>query len=139
MDASLSRRDLFHVAGAAALRVRRLRAPVCGRVAGLRPDARRRQGHPQDLPGRGRGHRRRRMRRLAQIGVGYVLTGGPRMPWTEADIRGRMEQYKAGGLTLCNLMISGFDDVIWGRPGADAADRERHPVDSCRRQGRPAR
>ena len=47
-------------------------------------------------------------------------SGGPKIPWSEADIRSRMERFKAGGLTLCNLMISGFDDVIWGRPGADA-------------------
>jgi mannonate dehydratase len=60
------------------------------------------------------------MRRLKQIGVDYVLTGGPKIPWSEADVRGRIEQFKAGGLTLYNMMISGFDDVIWGRPGADA-------------------
>ena len=60
------------------------------------------------------------MRRVKQIGVDYVLTGGPRIPWDEADIRARIDRFKAGGLTLCNMMISGFDDVIWGRPGADA-------------------
>jgi mannonate dehydratase len=59
------------------------------------------------------------LRRVKQVGVNYVLTGGPRVPWTEADIRARMDQYKTAGITLCNLMISGFDDVIWGRPGAD--------------------
>ena len=42
------------------------------------------------------------------------------IPWSEADIRARIEQFKAGGLTLYNLMISGFNDVIWGGPGADA-------------------
>jgi mannonate dehydratase len=60
------------------------------------------------------------MRRLKQIGVDYVLMGGPRIPWDEADIRSRIERFKAGGITLCNLMISGFNDVIWGRPGAGA-------------------
>ena len=60
------------------------------------------------------------MRRVKQIGVDYVLTGGPAIPWTEADIRARIDRYKAGGLTLFNLMISGFNDVIWDRPGADA-------------------
>ena len=68
-------------------------------------------GGPLDEPG---------MRRLKQIGVDHVLTGGPRIPWSEGDVRNRIEQLKAGGLTLCNLMISGFDDVIWGRPGAEA-------------------
>jgi mannonate dehydratase len=60
------------------------------------------------------------MRRLKQIGVDYVLMGGPSIPWDEADVRRRIEQFAAGGLTLCNLMITGFNDVIWGRPGADA-------------------
>jgi mannonate dehydratase len=59
------------------------------------------------------------MRCVKQIGVDYVLTGGPKIPWSEADVRGRIEQFRAGGLTLCNMMITGFDDVIWGRPGAD--------------------
>ena len=60
------------------------------------------------------------MRRLKQIGVDHVLTGGPKIPWSEADVRARIDQFKAGGLILYNMMISGFDDVIWGRPGADA-------------------
>ena len=60
------------------------------------------------------------MRRVKQIGVDYVLTGGPKIPWSEADVRARIDAFKAGGLTLYNMMISGFDDVIWGRPGADA-------------------
>ena len=60
------------------------------------------------------------MRRLKQIGVDHVLMGGPKIPWSEADVRARIDQFKAGGLTLYNMMISGFDAVIWGRPGADA-------------------
>jgi mannonate dehydratase len=60
------------------------------------------------------------MRRVKQIGIDYVLTGGPRIPWTEEEVRSRIDHFKAGGLTLCNMMISGFNDVIWGRPGADA-------------------
>ena len=60
------------------------------------------------------------IRRVKQIGVDHVLTGGPRIPWEESDIRARIERFKAGGLTLYNMMISGFEDVIFGRPGADA-------------------
>ncbi|HEV7502799.1 MAG TPA: mannonate dehydratase, partial [Vicinamibacteria bacterium] len=59
------------------------------------------------------------MRRVKQIGVDHVLTGGPKIPWTEADLRARIEPFTAGGLALSNMMISGFDDVIWGRPGAE--------------------
>ena len=60
------------------------------------------------------------MRRVKQIGVDYVLTGGPRIPWQESDIRERIDRFKAGGLTLYNMMIAGFNNVIHGRPGADA-------------------
>src|SRR5262245_4880018 len=60
------------------------------------------------------------MRRVKQLGVDYVLTGGPKIPWTEEGVRSHVDRFRAGGLTLCNLMISGFNDVIWGKPGADA-------------------
>ncbi len=60
------------------------------------------------------------IRKVKQIGVDYVLMGGPRIPWDEGEIRSRSERFKAGGITLYNMMISGFDDVIFGRPGADA-------------------
>ena len=60
------------------------------------------------------------MRQLKQIGVDAVLMGGPRIPWEDAELRARMDRFAAAGLTICNMMISGFNDVIWGRPGADA-------------------
>jgi mannonate dehydratase len=60
------------------------------------------------------------MRALKQIGVDYVLMGGPKIPWEEADLRARMDRFKAGEITIINMMIGGFNDVIWGRPGADA-------------------
>ncbi len=60
------------------------------------------------------------MRRRKQIGVDHVLTSGPKIPWSEADVRARIDQFKAGGLVLWNMMISGFDDVIRGGPGAEA-------------------
>jgi len=119
MDALLSRRELFHVAGATAV-VSAVSPPP---AAAASPVFVRMPAEGKDTPkiclGGVAASDPAGIRRLAQIGVGYVLTGGPRLPWTEADIRGRMDQYQAGGLTLCNLMISGFDDVIWGKPGAD--------------------
>ena len=60
------------------------------------------------------------MRRYKQIGVDYVLMGGPRSPWEEAELRERMDRYKGAGIAIINMMIGGIDDVIWGRPGADA-------------------
>src|SRR5436853_5544664 len=53
------------------------------------------------------------MRRVKQIGVDYVLMGGPPIPWTEADLRERLNHFKAGGLTIINLMISGFPKTIY--------------------------
>src|SRR6476661_9789559 len=57
------------------------------------------------------------MRRIKQIGVDYVLGGGPRMPWDEAELRGRIDRLKAGGLTLYNLRIGGFPKALYGQPG----------------------
>ncbi len=74
------------------------------------------------------------LRRLKQIGVDYVLMGGPRIPWEEADLRARMDRFKAGGITICNMMIGGFNDVIWGRPGADA--QIQAVIDSIRAAGK---
>lgn len=59
------------------------------------------------------------IRRIKQLGVDYVLSGGPRIPWQEAEIRARIERLKAAGVTLYNLMISGFPNTIYGRPGRD--------------------
>ena len=59
------------------------------------------------------------MRRIKQLGVDYVLGGGGRIPWKEADLRAQIERYKAAGLTLYNLMIGGFNNAIYGRPGRD--------------------
>lgn len=59
------------------------------------------------------------MRRVKQIGVDYVLMGGPPIPWTEADLRERMNRFKAGGLTIINMMIGGFPNTLFGRPGRD--------------------
>src|SRR5271156_2526597 len=58
-------------------------------------------------------------RRVKQLGVEYVLSGGPRIPWEEAPLKERMDKFKAAGLTLGNLMIAGFPNAIYGRPGRD--------------------
>jgi mannonate dehydratase len=59
------------------------------------------------------------MRKIKQIGVDYVLMGGPPIPWTETDLRERLNRFKAGGLTIINMMISGFPKTIYGKPGRD--------------------
>jgi mannonate dehydratase len=59
------------------------------------------------------------MRKLKQIGVDYIITGGPKLPWTEKSLLGVMDQYKAEGLTVINMMTGGFDKAIYGREGRD--------------------
>ena len=119
MRSGLNRRDVLKAIGTSAIAV-----PVAANLGETAPSFSRMPAEgkdtpkiclgfygPVDEPG---------MRRLKQIGVDYVLTGGPKIPWSEADVRARIDPFKAGGLTLWNMMISGFDDVIWGRSGADA-------------------
>jgi len=59
-------------------------------------------------------------RRIRQLGVDHVISGGPRIPWEEARLKEMMDRLKANGLTLANLMISGFPNAIYNRPGKDA-------------------
>ncbi|MGH9665706.1 MAG: mannonate dehydratase, partial [Bryobacteraceae bacterium] len=59
------------------------------------------------------------MRRVKQLGVDHVLSGGPRIPWEESRLRSMMDTLKSGGLALGNLMIGGFPKTIYGRPGRD--------------------
>jgi mannonate dehydratase len=119
MKSRVSRRKLLQAMGTAAIAAssRPLQAQTRPTFAGMPAEG---TGTPKICLGVAATLDEDGMRRIKQIGVDYVLSGGPRIPWTDTDIRSRIERFKAGGLTLCNLMISGFDDVIWGRPGADA-------------------
>jgi mannonate dehydratase len=64
------------------------------------------------------------MRKIKQIGVDHVLTGGPQIPWTEKSLGEAMEKFRAEGLTVINMMIGGFDNVIFGRDGRDEEIRK---------------
>jgi mannonate dehydratase len=59
------------------------------------------------------------MRRVKQIGVNHVLSGGPRIPWREEQLRPIVDKLQRGGLALGNLMIAGFPNALYGRPGRD--------------------
>ena len=59
------------------------------------------------------------IRRVKQIGVDHVLSGGPKIPWDESELTAITGKLKAGGLALGNLMIAGFPNTIYGRPGRD--------------------
>ena len=59
------------------------------------------------------------MREVKQLGVNHVLMGGPRFPWTEPELREIVDKCKSGGLQVGNMMIGGFPNTIYGRPGRD--------------------
>ncbi len=59
------------------------------------------------------------MRRIRQLGVDHVLMGGPPIPWQEPALRQIVDRFKAGGLTVCNMMISGFPNTVYGKAGRD--------------------
>ncbi len=74
------------------------------------------------------------MRRIKQLGINDVLMGGPRIPWEESRLRTIMQELKAGGLTLGNMMIGGFPNTLYGRPGRD--EEIEKVVKSIRAAGR---
>jgi mannonate dehydratase len=59
-------------------------------------------------------------RRIRQLGVDHVISGGGRIPWEESRLKDMMDRLKNHGLTLANLMIVGFPNAIYNRPGKDA-------------------
>ena len=78
------------------------------------------------------------MRRIKQLGVDHVLTGGPPIPWQESQLRALIDRLKTGGLTLGNLMIGGFIDTIYGRPGRDQEiEKVRQSIRAAGRAGLP--
>ena len=48
----------------------------------------------------------------------YCRAEGP-IPWDAAQLKERIDRLKANGITLGNLMISGFNNAIYARPGRD--------------------
>jgi len=60
------------------------------------------------------------LRRIRQLGVNYLIgNAGFPIPWQESAIRGEVEKCKAAGVTLDNLMMDGFPNTVYGRPGRD--------------------
>jgi mannonate dehydratase len=59
-------------------------------------------------------------RRIRQLGVAHVISGGGRIPWEEDRLREMMARLETNGLTLANLMIAGFPNAIYNRPDRDA-------------------
>lgn len=74
---------------------------------------------PKLCVGGGRDADEKTMQNIKQMGVDYVLMGGPQIPWKEEDLRATMDKYKANGLTVINMMIGGHPNCIYGREGRD--------------------
>src|SRR6185503_5935550 len=78
------------------------------------------------------------MRKVKQLGVDHVLMGGPQIPWEESRLRLVMDQIKAAGLTLGNMMIGGFPNAIYGRPGRDEKiEKVQQSIRAAGRAGLP--
>jgi mannonate dehydratase len=58
-------------------------------------------------------------RRIKQLGVDHVIAGGGPIPWEETRLRDTIGRYKSYGLAVGNMMISGFNNAIYARPGRD--------------------
>jgi len=61
-------------------------------------------------------------RRIKQIGVNYVLGGGPQTPWTEESLNPILQRWSAAGITVGNLMINLSSDILYGKEGAKRDD-----------------
>lgn len=61
-------------------------------------------------------------RRIKQLGVNYVLSGGPRVPWTESSLTTVMKPWTDMGITVGNLMINLTPDILYGKEGAKRDD-----------------
>jgi mannonate dehydratase len=78
------------------------------------------------------------IRAVVQIGVRHVLSGGPPIPWTADQLQPLVDKLKAGGVALGNLMITGFPDTLYGRPGRDQEiDKIRQSIQAAGRAGIP--
>jgi mannonate dehydratase len=74
---------------------------------------------PKLCVGCGRDANESEMKDIKQMGIDYVLMGGPQIPWKVDDLRSIMEKFKANGLTVINMMIGGHPNSIYGREGRD--------------------
>ncbi len=78
------------------------------------------------------------MRRVKQLGVDHVLMGGPRIPWEEGRVGSLVDSFRAGGLALGNMMIVGFPNTIYGRPGRDEEiEKVQQSIRAAGRAGLP--
>ena len=78
------------------------------------------------------------IRSVVQIGVYHVLSNGPAIPWEASQLQPIVDKLKAGGVTLGNLMIGGFNNTIYGRPGRDEEiEKVKHSIQAAGKVGIP--
>jgi len=58
-------------------------------------------------------------KRVKQLGVDHVLSGGPpALPWTAETLATVMAPWRANGVSVSNLMIGVSPDIIYGKTGS---------------------
>lgn len=78
------------------------------------------------------------IRRVTQLGVTHVLGGGGPIPWTAGQLQPMVDQLKAAGVTLGNLMIAGFPKTIYGQPGRDQEiEKVKQSIETAGKLGIP--
>jgi mannonate dehydratase len=78
------------------------------------------------------------IRGVVQIGVYHVLSNGPALPWTASALQPIVDKLKACGVALGNLMIGGFPNTIYGRPGRDEEiEKIRQSIQAAGQAGIP--
>ena len=114
----LNRRELAKAVGAAAM-LQSASTSASAAVAVTKPMAALREGPTTPKLCLPAAPNETAIKRVKQLGVDYTQGGSGPIPWKEADLRARLDHYKAGGLTCGNMMIVGFPNAIYGRPGRD--------------------
>ena len=78
------------------------------------------------------------IRGVVQIGVRHVLSGGPALPWTTGQLQPLVDKLRSSGVVLGNLMIGGFTNTLYGRPGRDEEiDKVRQSIQAAGKVGIP--
>ncbi len=143
MTSSISRRSVLRAMGTAALSSSVIPAnfalaeDTVTADGGWRPEG---PGTPKICLDIGSNHlEEATMRGVKQIGVNHVACGGsPPIPWEESQIRSIMGTLKSAGLTLGNMMIGGFPNTLYGRPGRDEEiEKVRQSIRAAGRAGLP--
>jgi mannonate dehydratase len=78
------------------------------------------------------------VRGVVQLGVYHVLSGGPAIPWSASQLQPTVDKLKASGVTLGNLMIGGFPNTLYGKPGrGEEIEKIRQSIQAAGQVGIP--